>query len=103
MDIISAILDIDNKAREMMLDANRKSAEILSKAAEDEQMVRTDIMNEVERKLSALEQSESANAQKRVEAIGERTEAEKLKLTEMYESKHEEWSDSLFEDISGMC
>ncbi len=99
MDIISAILDIDNKARLMMKDAERECAEIMQKAAQTEETVRTDIEAEVERKLSAYESAEKAEAEKRLESVEKEKQAELQKLDSAYERSREQWEEKIFNAV----
>lgn len=99
MDIISAILDIDNKARLMMKDAEHECAEIMQKAAQTEETVKTDIEAEVERKLSEYESAEKTGAQERLESVEKEKQAELQKLDRAFEQNRERWEETIFNAV----
>lgn len=101
MDVISAILDIENTAQEMMKNAQQQREDILAEARENEQSIKDDISSEVSRALEKFEEQQKQEADSESRKISDETAAAIAKLDKAYNDNHEQWETQIFCSIIG--
>lgn len=101
MDVISAILDIENTAKEMMENAQKQREEILAQARENEQSIKDDISAEVGRALDRFEAEQKQEAEQEMQNISAQTQAAADRLDGVYDKDHTKWEMQIFNSIIG--
>ena len=101
MDVISAILDIENTAKEMMRSAQQQRDDILAEAKENEQSIKDDISSEVSRALGKFEEQQKQEADAESRRISDETAETITRLDKAYGDEHEQWETQIFDRIIG--
>lgn len=101
VDVISAILDIENTAKEMMENAQKQREEILAQARENEQSIKDDISAEVSRALEQFEEQQKQEAEQEMQDIRAQTQVAMNRLDDTFERDHEKWEAQIFGSIIG--
>ncbi len=101
MDIISAILEIDNTAKEMMKNAEEKRNELMDRARESEAASREDIMAAAKKETDVFEKNEKMNAEKEIDRIEQEKQKTIERLDRTFEENRGRWASEIFESIVG--
>lgn len=99
MDIISAILDIDSKANEMLKEGEHRRDEIIDEAAKTEQSVAYDIEQAANEKINAFESEQKEKYLAEKSRISNKHNSDKQKLEAAYIENHEKWENDIFEFV----
>lgn len=99
MDIISAILEIDSKANDMLREGERERDRIIDDAAKSEQNVSIDIKQAADAKIEAFRSQEKDKFLVNRAQIREKLAADKSRLQSVYDENHEKWEEDIFESV----
>lgn len=99
MDVISAILETDNTAKEMMKSAEEKRDSLMSAARESVKSIESDIAAAAEKKSAEHEKQERANAEKEQKKLLDERDAAIARLDRAFEENSEAWENRIFESI----
>lgn len=99
--IINQILKIDEKARQMIADAQKQKQNILDKANDSKGAVKEELMERAKSRLGKVEASEQAHSDEKILEIN-RIKQEKInKLDKIYNDNHIKWEKEIFNNIIG--
>lgn len=95
MDIISAILEIDSKANDMLRQGEQERDRIIDEAAKTEQSVAYDIEQAANAKIEDFEAQEKEKYLAAKTQVQEKLSAEKARLQKAYDQSHEKWEEDI--------
>lgn len=96
MDIISAILEIDSKANELLREGENERDRIIDEAAKTEQSVASDIGKAADEKIEAFRSQEKEKYLAKTDSIRKKLSADKARLQKVYDDNHEKWEEDIF-------
>lgn len=97
--VIAGILEIENKAKERLEEAEKMKNKIIADAkAERENMLKIKI-KEAEEKLGRMDSEEKKRAEERLEEIEQSRKDEIKRLDEIFNEKRGVWEDEIFAAI----
>lgn len=99
MDVISAILETDNTAKEMMKSAEGKRDSLMSEARESVKSIESDIAAAAAKKSAEYEKQERANAEKEQKKLCDERDEAIARLDRAFEENSEAWEKRIFESI----
>lgn len=99
MDVISAILETDNTAKEMMKSAEEKRDSLMSEAHESVKSMESDIAAAAEKKSAEYEKEEKANAEKEQKKLLDEKDEAIARLDKAFAENSEKWQNRIFESI----
>ena len=101
MDIISAILEIDKKANDMLAQGEAKREEIIAEADSTERSMKNDINSAADEKISAFEkEQEQAYAADKKE-LDEKSQQAQKELISVFEENCGAWEKKIADSIIG--
>lgn len=100
-DLIMKIIDIEDRAQEVIKDAKKANAELDSRIKNETRKLETDITRKMEAKNAALKQMEEDDADKKIETIAADTEKHLSELEEKYNANKDKWVNKIVENIVG--
>lgn len=100
-DLILKIIDIEEKAQEVIKEAKQADAELENRIKTETHKLETDITRKMEAKNVFLKQMENENADKKIESITAETEKHLSELDKKYESNKDKWVNTIVENIIG--
>lgn len=95
-DIISKILDIEDKAQKIVKDARENSQ---NSVFEDEEQLKSEIESRTEKEISEIIRTESEKLEKRISEINGARDEQKNKLEEAYRREKDSWVKQIFDKI----
>lgn len=95
------IIDIENKAQEVIKDAKKADEELPERIDSECRKLEHDISGKAEAKNAALRQMENEDADKRIEKIEADTKKHLSELDEKYNKSKEEWVNGIVNNIIG--
>lgn len=98
-DLIMKIIDIEERAQEVISDAKKADSELEEKIGDETKKLHNDIVHKMEIKNAALRQMEAEDAQKRIEKIKAETKKQIAVLEEKFIKNKNEWADKIVENI----
>ncbi len=101
MDIISAILDIDNKANEMLKQGKEKRDEIIAEAESVEKNMQSDIDNAANSKILAFEKEQEEAYLKVKSELDNSSQQAQANLNKTFDENLSSWEDSITASIIG--
>ncbi len=101
MDVISAILEIDNRANEMIEDGKKRRDEILKEAELAEKNVADDINSAADEKIEKFRAEKLEEQRMAQEQVDVSLKASKEKLQSVYDENHEKWENDIVNAIIG--
>lgn len=97
--VIAGILEIENKAKERLEEAEKMKNKIIADAkAERENMLKIKI-KEAEEKLGRMDSEEKKRAEERLEEIEQSRKSEISRLDKVFNEKRSIWEDEIFAAI----
>ena len=99
--IINHILEIDEKARKMIVDAQKQKQEILDKAHSSEAVVKKEWLDKAKIRLSNVEESKRAESDEKIFEIEAKKQKRIEKLDKTYNENHMKWEKEIIENIIG--
>lgn len=100
-DLIMKIIDIEAQAQEMIKDAKTADENLDADIKTETDKLHKDIANKAAAKAVTIKQLEDGEAQKRIEKIRERTDADIASLNEKYNKNKDEWVERIVSNIVG--
>ena len=100
-DLIMKIIDIEDRAQEVIRDAKKADMELDDRVKNESQKLREDIEKKVEEKNVTVKHIEEEEADKKIEQINADTEKHLSELSEKYESNKDKWVKNIVSDIIG--
>lgn len=100
-DVIGSILDIENKANEIIEDGKVEKSRLEDKLKQDIQKMQDDINKMASAKLEQLHIKEAKDAKASLTRINKAAEKKLVKMEEFYKENRETWVDSVFKIIVG--
>ncbi len=100
-DVISNILDIENKANEIIEEAKKEKTRLEMQMKEDLEKMQQDINAMVADKLMQLDKKEKNAAKENLKRINETAENRLVAMDEFYEKNRSLWVKTVFEIITG--
>lgn len=99
--VINRIIKIEERANEILSDTQRQKADLQNNIDKDIEVIRADIAEKVSQKYENIKAFEKEYADKKTEEISLAYKKAEDKLDALYESKKEEWINSIYNDIVG--
>ena len=100
-DLIMKIIDIEDRAQEVIRDAKKADRELDKRIRDDSRKLQDDIARKVEAKNVTLKQIEEDDAEKKIAAISESMEKHLSELEEKYQKNKDKWVDEIVSNIIG--
>lgn len=100
-DLIMKIIDIEDRAQEVIRDAKKADRELDERIRDDSRKLQDDIARKVEAKNITLKQMEEDDAEKKIAVINEAMEKHLSELEEKYEKNKDKWVDEIVNNIIG--
>lgn len=101
-DLITKILDIEDRAQEIIADAKKADAELDGRVDEQTKYMETDITRRAEVKNAFLKQREEDEAAEKIARINSETEKNLAALQKKYEENKEKWAEKIVSEITGI-
>lgn len=99
--VINRILEIDEKARMMIAEAEKKKQNILNEAHENEQQVKDNFVNKSQEKISKVDEVHKLESNEQIAGIENEKRLKIEKLDKLYADKHAEWEAQILKSIVG--
>lgn len=100
-DLIMKIIDIEDRAREVISDARKADKELETRIKDETRKLQNDIEQKMENKSAALRKMEQENADRKIIAINAETERHLAELEDKYEKNKDKWVDDIMANIIG--
>ncbi len=100
-DLIMKIIDIEDRAQEVIRDAKKADRELDERIRDDSRKLQDDIARKVEAKTVTLKQMEEDDAEKKIAVINEAMEKHLSELEEKYEKNKDKWVNEIVQNIIG--
>ena len=100
-DLIMKIIDIEDRAQEVIRDAKKADRELDERIRDDSRKLQDDIARKVEAKNVTLKQIEEDDAEKKIAEINESMEKHLSELEEKYQKNKDKWVDEIVSNIIG--
>lgn len=98
-DIIKKILDVEDRAEQIIEDAEKDKSEMEKELDAKINQLRGDIECEKAKELSDYQKKENEKQESRIAEINESLEKQKVMLKDRYERLKDDWTDSIFKEI----
>ncbi len=100
--VINQILDIDEKARAMIAEAEEKKQEILKQAHESEGQIKDEFIEKAKAKAVKVEEAQKIESDEKIAEI-EQMKQEKIQLLDKtYNDNQEQWKNEIIKNVIGM-
>ena len=100
-ELIMRILDIEDRAREVISDARKADRELELRIKDDGRKLQSDIERKMEIKNADLLRIEQEDAERQIKKINDETEKSLAELEEKYEKNRDRWVDEIIANIVG--
>lgn len=100
-DVIRNILDIENKANEIIEDGKKEKNSLEAKMKKDIEKMHQGINTMVETKLLQLDKEEKKAAVQSLKRINDTAEKRLVAMGELYKENRDIWADTVFDIITG--
>ncbi len=100
-DLITKIIEIEDRAQEVIKDAKKADRELSSRIRDDSHKLQDDIERKMQAKNVTLKQMEEEDADKKIEAINSRMRKDLSELEEKYEKNKDKWVNEIVSGIIG--
>ncbi|MCI8403717.1 MAG: hypothetical protein HFE49_02320 [Clostridia bacterium] len=100
-ELIMRILDIEDRAREVISDARKADRELELRIKDDGRKLQSDIERKMEIKNADLRRIEQEDAERQIKKINDETEKSLAELEEKYEKNRDRWVDEIIANIVG--
>lgn len=97
--VIKDILEIDEKARQMITDAERKKDRIIREAQDSESAIKNEVITKANNRIEKIEEIEKSNCDKKLSELNKIRDDKVSALNSIYENEHKNWEDSIFNSI----
>ena len=99
--IINQILEIDEKARQMIANAEKQKREILDKAHDSEVTVKEEWMERAKSRIESVEEVKRAESEEQILEINRQKQEKINKLDKAYNDNHIKWEKEILKNIIG--
>ncbi len=100
-ELIMQIIDIENRAQEVIKDAKQADAKLEERIDDETQKLHTNIVRRMEAKSASIRQMEEEEAEKKIGAIKADAKKQISALEEKYRQSKDKWVNSIVENIIG--
>ena len=100
-ELIMRLLDIEDRAREVISDARKADRELELRIKDDGRKLQSDIERKMEIKNADLRRIEQEDAERQIKKINDETEKSLAELEEKYEKNRDRWVDEIIANIVG--
>lgn len=100
-DLIMKIIDIEQKAQEVIRDAKKADSELDGRIKNDTRKMQEDIVKKMEAKNASLRRIEEEDAEKKIAEINADTKKHLDALEEKYNANKEKWVNEIVSGIIG--
>jgi len=100
-DVIGSILDIENKANEIIEDGKNEKSRLEDQLKKDIKKMQDDINDMVKSKLKQLDIEEAKDANTSLTRINKAAEKQLVEMEEFYKENRDAWADVVFKIIIG--
>lgn len=100
-DLIMKIIGIEEKAQEVIKDAKKADKELESRINDESRQMEKDIKKKMEAKNMMLQERESQEAEKKIEAINVNTNRHLAELEKKYNDNKDVWINEIVNNIIG--
>lgn len=100
-DLIMKIIDIEDRAQEVIKDAKQADSELETRVKDEIQKLQSDIVRKMEAKNVTLKNMENEDANKKIEAINVNMERHLSELENKYNENKDKWVNEIVENIIG--
>lgn len=100
-DLIMKIIDIEEKAQEVIKDAKKADRELETRIKDETHKLQDDITRKMEAKNVTLRQMEENDADKKIEEITANMERHLSELEKKYENNKDKWVNEIVQNIIG--
>ncbi len=100
-DVIGSILDIENKANEIIEDGKSEKSQLEDQLKQDIKKMQDDINNMVKSKLKQLDIEEAKDANANLTRINKAAEKQLVEMEGFYKENRDAWADVVFKIIIG--
>ena len=97
--IIASILDIEQKAKERLEEAEKKKNQLIADAKAEQEKPIKDKIKEADDKLDKMSMEEKRKAEEKLAEIEESTKKEISRLDNVFEKSRQKWEDEIFSAI----
>jgi vacuolar-type H+-ATPase subunit H len=97
--IISDIIEIDERAKDKLADADKKRIEIIASAKTERDEIIADKLKKTNEKLAAIEKSETEKADAKNTQIEENQKSEIARIDNIFNEKSSQWVDEIVKAI----
>ena len=97
--IITSILEIDQKAKDKITQAEQMKNKIIADAKAEEERIINSKVHDADEKLRLIEEEEKKKSQAHLIEIEKKKSEEIEKLNSVYEERHEDWEENIFKAI----
>ena len=98
-DIISSIIEIDRSAKEKIAEAEKQKKKIVDDAAAERKNLIEGKMKEADERLKKMAEDERRLADEKFADINKKCDESIGRLDEIYNNKHKEWEDKIFNAV----
>lgn len=100
-ELIGEILNIENRAQEVIRDAREAKKELDERVALDSIKIQNDIEKQAREKNEAIRDMENSETEKRLAQINEQTDKAMSALEEKYSQNKEQWVNKIVSGVIG--
>lgn len=100
-EVIEKILEIEEKAREIISDAENEKSGLEEEIKELSEKLRRDISSRAEEKSNALREYEDGEADRKIEAINSEAQRSMQLLEEKFAQNRDKWVEEIFSSVTG--
>lgn len=100
-EVIEKILEIEEKAREIVSDAENEKSGLEEEIKELSEKLRRDISSRAEEKSNALREYEDGEADRKIEAINAEAQRSMQLLEEKFAQNRDKWVEEIFSSVTG--
>lgn len=100
-DLIMKIIDIEDRAKEVISDARKADKELETRIKDETRKLQSDIEEKMEAKNVTLRKMEQDDADKKIETINAETARHLSELEEKYKKNKDKWVNEIVESIIG--
>ncbi len=101
-EIIKRIMEIEDKAQEIMTDARKKHDGLEKRVEAKETRMKRQMDMAADRRCIAIQQTEKSRAEEEIARINERTDKQLSRLEKKYRESKAKWVDDMVEHIIGV-
>ena len=98
-DMISKIVEMDEKAREIVDEGKRSKVDCVEEIAQQKEQIRKKMFNRANKKIEQTKKVETEKANKKIEEIKKFSKKKSELMNEMYMKKCDQWVDDIVKRV----